>query len=377
MHLQQTANALALVLGAVVDVAASLQHTGVHTEEGQTANERIRCDLERQRRERRFVVHFAGLDHIVLALEMPLDGGHVVGGREEVDHSVEQRLHALVLERGAAENRHELHRNRGRADALTDFFVRELFAGEILLDEHVVVFHDHIDQRATRFLNTIFIISGNVDNLEGLAEVLVIEDVLLAFDDVDVAREELARTDRQLNRQRGLGQAVLNHLDAALKVGADAVHLVREDHTGHFVAISLTPHRLRLRLNAGHGVQQGHGAVEDAERALHFDGKVHVARGVDDVDAVFRPIALGIRLAVTHPEAGGGSGRDGDTTLLLLLHPVHRGCTIVHLADLVRLPRVIEDALGRRGLAGIDVGHDADIAIVLQVGRTWHRISKA
>ena len=34
-------------------------------------------------------------------------------------------------------------------------------------------------------------------------------------------------------------------------------------------------------------------------------------------------------------------------------------------ADLVALAGVIEDAFGRRGLAGIDVRHDAEVAVVL------------
>jgi hypothetical protein len=37
----------------------------------------------------------------------------------------------------------------------------------------------------------------------------------------------------------------------------------------------------------------------------------------------------------------------------------------VDLADLVVDPRVIEDPLGRRGLARIDVGHDADVTGLL------------
>src|SRR3974390_1703517 len=37
----------------------------------------------------------------------------------------------------------------------------------------------------------------------------------------------------------------------------------------------------------------------------------------------------------------------------------------MHLADLLALARVIEDPLGRRRLAGIDVRHDAEVAIVL------------
>jgi hypothetical protein len=37
----------------------------------------------------------------------------------------------------------------------------------------------------------------------------------------------------------------------------------------------------------------------------------------------------------------------------------------VHLADLVGDAGVEEDALRRRGLAGIDVGHDADVPATL------------
>jgi hypothetical protein len=37
----------------------------------------------------------------------------------------------------------------------------------------------------------------------------------------------------------------------------------------------------------------------------------------------------------------------------------------VHLANLVRDARVEQNALGGRGLAGIDVGTDADVAIAL------------
>src|SRR5262249_38618946 len=59
--------------------------------------------------------------------------------------------------------------------------------------------------------------------------------------------------------------------------------------------------------------------------------------------------------------------------LLLLLHPVHGGRAIVDFADLVALPRVVEDTLGRGRLTGIDVGHDADIPIELERGMSCHR----
>ena len=91
-------------------------------------------------------------------------------------------------------------------------------------------------------------------------------------------------------------------------------------------------------------------AVEHAQRALDLDGEVDVAGRVDDVDPVVAPLA------------GGGRRRDGDAALLLLDHPVHDRGALVDLADLVGLAGVVEDALGRRGLARVDVGHDPDVA---------------
>jgi hypothetical protein len=89
-----------------------------------------------------------------------------------------------------------------------------------------------------------------------------------------------------------------------------------------------------------------------------------VSRGVDDVDAV-----LGTK---ARPEGRRRGGRDRDAALLLLLHPVHRRGAFVHLADFVRLAGVVQNALGRSRLTGIDVGHDADIAIVVERGVASH-----
>src|SRR5690606_4216455 len=83
-------------------------------------------------------------------------------------------------------------------------------------------------------------------------------------------------------------------------------------------------------------------------------GEIDVARRVDDVD----PVVV--------PEAGRRRRRNGDPALLLLLHPVHGGGALMDLADLVGPAGVIQDSLGRRRLPGIDVGHDADVAISIE-----------
>ena len=145
-------------------------------------------------------------------------------------------------------------------------------------------------------------------------------------------------------------QAVPDHLDALVEVGAGPVHLVDEADPGDLVLVGLAPHRLGLGLDPGHGVEHGHRAVEHPQGALHLDGEVDVARGVDDVDHR------------VPPHAGGGGRGDGDAPLLLLDHPVHGGGALVDLADLVVLARVVQDPLGGGGLARVDVGHDPDVA---------------
>ena len=88
---------------------------------------------------------------------------------------------------------------------------------------------------------------------------------------------------------------------------------------------------------------------------------------IDDVDTVF------IELAVhTAPKTGGRSGCDGDPPLLLLLHPVHGGSTIVHLTYFVRDAGIKKNAFGGGGFAGINVGTNSDIAIAVNRGFAGH-----
>ena len=70
---------------------------------------------------------------------------------------------------------------------------------------------------------------------------------------------------------------------------------------------------------------------------------------IDDVDPMVAP------------ERRRRSRRDRDAALLLLRHPVHRRGALVDLAHLVGAAGVVEDPLGRRRLARIDVGHDPDV----------------
>ena len=150
-----------------------------------------------------------------------------------------------------------------------------------------------------------------------------------------------------------------------VKRGAAAVHLVHVAQARHVVVVREAPVGLGLRLDAGHAVEHDDRAVEHAQRAVHLDGEVDVPRGVDDVDLLVAP------------EGRHGGGLDGDAALLFLLQVVSgrrrlQVLGVMDVDDRVLAPRVIEDALGRRRLAGIDVGDDADVADVGEGRCTGH-----
>jgi hypothetical protein len=186
------------------------------------------------------------------------------------------------------------------------------------------------------------------------ALVVLVEEDGVHLDEVDDADELVLGADRQLKERRHCRETVLHHVDDHHEVGAGPVHLVDVGDARDAVRVRLPPHGLGLRLDAADSTEHRARAVQDAQGTLDLDGEVNVARRVYYLD----PMVL--------PEAGGRRGRDGDPALLLLDHPVHRGRALVDLADLVRLPRIEEDALGRGRLTGIDVRHDADVPGVSQ-----------
>src|SRR4051794_2404815 len=356
VHHQDAPDPLGAARVDVEDARAGLELARVDAEVRELADERVGHDLEGQRRERRGVVGRARLlPRLVLALDLDhaADRRHVERAREVVEHGVEQRLHALVLEGGAAEDRRHVEVERRLADRRLELVDRDLGLLEDELDELVVVVGDLLEEVLARLVGAVGVVGGDVDDLELLAELVLVDDRLHA-DQVDDPDEVGLRPDRQLHRHGMRTEAVDHRLDGLLEVRPDAVHLVDERDARDVVLVGLAPHGLGLRLDARDGVEERDRAVEHAQRALHLDGEVDVAGRVDDVDPVVAPLA------------GRRGGRDRDAALLLLLHPVHRGGALVDLTDLVGATGVVEDALGRRRLTGVDVRHDPDVAGLLE-----------
>src|SRR6478735_1849452 len=120
VHLEQLADALLAALGRVDDLRAGGDAAGVHADEGERAEERVRGDLERERRERGVLARLTRQLDALVARLVADHGRHVERRREVVDDGVEHRLDAAVLEGGATEDRVELGVDRQLADAGLD-----------------------------------------------------------------------------------------------------------------------------------------------------------------------------------------------------------------------------------------------------------------
>ena len=180
------------------------------------------------------------------------------------------------------------------------------------------------------------------------AEGLHLNEVQQAAEGVVYVRRPAAPGDR--DRDRLAVEALADFVQGAVEIGPFAVHLVDEGDPRHVVLVGLVPDRLALGLDALARAEDHHRAVQDAQTSLHLGGEVDVAGRVDQVDGDVFP-------------GKGHAGRlDRDAPLLLLFEEVGDGSALVHLAHAVAEAAVEQHALGERGLPGVDVSDDADVA---------------
>ena len=148
---------------------------------------------------------------------------------------------------------------------------------------------------------------------------------------------------------------VLDLVDHALRVGRRQVDLVQHRH--HFDALLDRGVAVGdgLRFDALRGVDDQQRAFAGGERARHLVGEVDVARRVDQVELVGLAVA---RLVAQRR----GLRLDGDAALALEVHRVEH--LRFHLA-VGQAAADLDEAVGERRLAVVDVGDDGEIADVL------------
>ena len=354
VHLEDAAEALALTVGSVDHVGAGLGTAGVNADVGELTDERVGHDLEDQAGEG-LVEGRMTLDLLAGVRIGTGDGLDVKRAGQVVDDSVEQLLDALVLVGGAHKDEVELVGQNALAQSSLELLDGEVLLHEDLLHELIVKAGSSVEELLALGGSDVSELSRDLVHRLGVGHALVVglEVPCSHGDQVDDAPEVVLGAHRDLSGHGVSVETILHGLDSVEEVSTHAVILVNEGDAGDVEGRSLTPNGLRLGLNAGNGVEDGDSAIEDAQAALDLGGEVNVARGVDDLDAVV--------LTVLVPEARGSSGGNGYAALLLLNHPVHGGSALMDLTDLVGLTGVVKNTLGRGGLTGIDVSHDADV----------------
>ena len=150
-------------------------------------------------------------------------------------------------------------------------------------------------------------------------------------------------------------QLLFHLLDTTEKVCSSPIHLVNKTNSGNIVLGGLPPNRFRLRLHSTDRIKHAHSTIKNPQRSFHFCGEIHMARRINNIDLMVLP------------ETSCRRRGNGDPPLLLLLHPVHGGITIVHFANLVAFARVIENALSRCGFTRIDMCDDPNIPCFLRL----------
>src|SRR6476646_5583387 len=105
-----------------------------------------------------------------------LDRRYVERAREVVDDGVEQRLHALVLERAAAQDRRQLDLERGLADRGLQARDRDLDLLEDHLEQVVVVVGELLEQVLASGRSLVGDLGRDLDDLLLLAELVPVDD---------------------------------------------------------------------------------------------------------------------------------------------------------------------------------------------------------
>ena len=155
--------------------------------------------------------------------------------------------------------------------------------------------------------------------------------------------------------QAGQADDVLHLLGHLVRVGRGQVDLVQD---GHQLQVMLQRHisvGQCLGLHALGGVHHQDGTLAGGQAAAHLVGKVHMARGVDEVELV----GLAVLGGVVH---GHGAGLDGDAALPLDVHVVQ---DLVFHGALVHALGQLQNTVREGGFAVVDVCNDAEIADVV------------
>jgi len=144
----------------------------------------------------------------------------------------------------------------------------------------------------------------------------------------------------------------------AVHLGAGQVDLVQHGHDLVVVVQGQIDVGQGLGLHALGGVHHQQRAFAGGQGTRHFVVEVHVSGRVDEVQLIF--LSVGSHIGDAH-----GLRLDGDAALAFQIHLVQVLLAGLALADDLGQ---LKDAVGKGGLAVVDMGDDAEIANMIQTG---------
>jgi len=89
---------------------------------------------------------------------------------------------------------------------------------------------------------------------------------------------------RDLNSGHVGSDTVLNLLQNTEKIRSHTVNFIYKENPRHMVPVRLPPDGFGLRLDPARGAKHNDRPVQDLQRPLDFHGKIHVSRGIDNIN---------------------------------------------------------------------------------------------
>ncbi len=159
-----------------------------------------------------------------------------------------------------------------------------------------------------------------------------------------------------LDDERVARETHVYRFDHAVRVGADAIDLVDEQHRRHAETLQRAHQDDRLRLHALDGRQHEHRSVEHRERPFDLGDEVGVAGRVDDVHG---QVADG---------EGDDCGSDRDAALTFERQRVGLRRSLVDAAESVDRAGRVEQPFGEGRLTGVYMRQDPQVQRVQAFG---------
>src|SRR5471030_140596 len=265
---------------------------------------------------------------VFTVIQQTVDSFNVSWCWQILNNSIQHCLYAFVFKRRTTGNQDNFVVQNALTQRSFDLFFSQLFATKEFLHQLIRAFSSGLNQFLTPFFSQLLHISRDLFVFEGHALIGFAPVDRFHLHQVNNTGEFLFSADSQLQRNRICTQTFLNLINNFQEVSTHTVHFINERDTWNFIFVCLTPYGFRLWLNTTNCTVNHYRAIKNTHGTFNFDGEVNVPWGVNDVDVVWFEL-----LSHTRPETGGRSGRDGNTTFLLLLHPVHGGCAVMNFTD--------------------------------------------